>query len=126
MMTTTRSRLALAFAGALPLAAALTMGASAAAPHFYDDDPIWEERSTEDASRMKPLEVDLMVDLTMNFLADTSGDGSRARNVNTVDEVPDSSWFTNRAGRHPLTADDVFTGPDTTSGPEAGTWTITS
>ena len=26
----------------------------------------------------------------------------RALNVNTVDEVPDSSWFTNRIGRQPM------------------------
>ena len=28
----------------------------------------------------------------------------RALNVNTIDEVPDSSWFTNRIGRRPMSA----------------------
>ena len=55
-----------------------------------------------------------------------SVNAGRARNVNTIDEVPDSSWYTNRAGSRPLTAADVFTGPDTTAGPEPGTWTVTS
>ena len=50
----------------------------------------------------------------------------RAKNVNTVDEVPDSSWYTNRAGSRPLTPEDVAKGPDTTDGPAAGTWTVTS
>jgi hypothetical protein len=50
----------------------------------------------------------------------------RAKNVNTVDEVPDSSWFTNRLGHLPLTADEVAKGPDTVTGPAAGVWTIIS
>src|SRR3954470_14320985 len=35
----------------------------------------------------------------------------RAVNVNAFDEVPDSSWFTNRIGRTPLSPDDVVRGP---------------
>ena len=34
-----------------------------------------------------------------------------ALNVNAVDEVADSSWFTNRIGRHPMTADELALGP---------------
>ena len=29
--------------------------------------------------------------------------GVRAKNINTIDEVPDSSWFTNRIGTTPIT-----------------------
>jgi hypothetical protein len=50
----------------------------------------------------------------------------RARNVNTVGEVPDSSWFTNRVGRRTITPEEVANGPDTTTGPGAGRWTVTS
>src|SRR5437762_2682008 len=124
MITTNTSRLAAVVAVTLAVGAAWTLGASAASPRFYDDDPIWHERDTaQDASGMKPLDVDLIVDLTTNLLVRGAGDNTRARNVNTVDEVPDSSWFTNRAGYRPLTADEVFRGPDTTTGPEPGTWT---
>lgn len=35
-----------------------------------------------------------------------------ALDVNALDEVPDSSWFENRIGRHPLTAADVRRGPN--------------
>jgi hypothetical protein len=35
----------------------------------------------------------------------------RARNVNAFDEVPDSSWFKNRIGAAPLTADELARGP---------------
>ena len=36
----------------------------------------------------------------------------RALNVNTLDEVPDSSWFTNRIGRRPMSLDELVRGPD--------------
>jgi hypothetical protein len=126
MMTNTRSRLAAILGVTIAVGAALTLGASAAAPRFYDDDPIWHERDTEDASGMKPLDVDLFVDLTTNMLARRAGNDAHARNVNTIGEVPDSSWFTNRAGHRALTPEDVFVGPDMTAGPESGTWTVTS
>jgi len=58
-----RSRFAATVAGALAIATVLTMAGSAAAPRFYDDDPIWNERDTQDASSMKPLEIDEQVDL---------------------------------------------------------------
>lgn len=34
-----------------------------------------------------------------------------AVNVNSVDEVADSSWFENRIGRHPITPEELFHGP---------------
>src|SRR4051812_10725190 len=121
-----RSRFAATLAGALAIAAALTIAGSAASPRFYDDDPISHDRDTQDASSMKPLDVDLLVDLTTNLIGPREVNAGPARNVNTIDEVPDSSWYTNRAGSRPLSPADVFTGPDTTAGPEAGTWTVTS
>ena len=49
-----------------------------------------------------------------------------AKNVNSVCEVPDSSWFTNRIGMYPMTSEEVARGPCTTSGPsQAGTWIVT-
>lgn len=37
--------------------------------------------------------------------------GGEARNVNSLDEVPDSSWFENRIGRRELTPQDILDGP---------------
>jgi hypothetical protein len=127
MRSLARTRTLVAVCATLTIAVALSIFASAASPKFYDDDPVWAERDTQDASKMKPLEVDLFVDLTYNLIA-KPGDPRRVRamNVNTVDEVPDSSWYTNRLGRRPLTPEDIATGPDTTTGPAAGPWTITS
>lgn len=50
-------------------------------------------------------------------------------NVNSFDEVPDSSWFTNRIGLHPMTADEVARGScgDTPSLDAArGPWIVSS
>ncbi|HEU5057272.1 MAG TPA: hypothetical protein VFU21_12135, partial [Kofleriaceae bacterium] len=43
----------------------------------------------------------------------------RAANVNALDEVPDSTWFTNRIGRRELSPAEVATGPNLTGSPEA-------
>jgi hypothetical protein len=126
MSTKRRTRFAAIIGGTLCVAAALTMASSAASPRFYGDDPVRSESDTQDASAMKPLEVDLLADLATNLLGPRTVVAERAKNLNTVDEVPDSSWYTNRAGAQPLTPADVFRGPDTTAGPEPGVWTVTS
>src|SRR6478672_4306450 len=111
----------------LAIAGSLTAFGTAQSPRFFDDDPLWIDHDTEDASSMKPLEVDLTVDLTYNVIKGRDAVvATRAKNLNTVDEVADSSWFTNRAGHRALTPEDVFRGPDTTDGPASGAWTVTS
>lgn len=56
--------------------------------------------------------------------------GEEAVNVNSVDEVPNSSWFTNRIGVAPMTVEDVQRGacdPSLILHPESageGTWVI--
>ncbi|XXT16643.1 hypothetical protein WME94_41065 [Sorangium sp. So ce429] len=54
--------------------------------------------------------------------------GGEAVNVNSLDEVPDSSWFTNRIGKKPISAEELVRGPcgDKTLDPEApdGAWVI--
>ncbi|HET7504543.1 MAG TPA: hypothetical protein VFK02_26155 [Kofleriaceae bacterium] len=51
----------------------------------------------------------------------------RALGVNAVDEVPDSTWFTNRIGVRELSIDELTTGPATIESPELHKpWTIKS
>jgi hypothetical protein len=51
----------------------------------------------------------------------------RALGVNALDEVPDSTWFTNRIGTHEMTPGDVRTGPLVVDSPELfRPWTIKS
>jgi hypothetical protein len=125
-MTPRSMKQAAAVAVVLAVSAFAAIG-SAATSKFFDDDPIWVERDTQDASSVKPMETSLFVDITSNAIRRTATQAPvRAQNLNSVDEVPDSSWFTNRAGRQPLTADEIERGPNTNAGPAPGPWTITS
>ena len=51
------------------------------------------------------------------------GGPKEALNVNTLDEVPDSSWFTNRQGRTQMSPEEIKRGPGTTA-PAAGELTV--
>jgi hypothetical protein len=76
---------------------------------------------------VKPWDISDPWDFLENtFLSPGDQTPQRAVNVNTIDEVPDSSWFTNRAGARRLTADEVRRGPDTGNGPAPGPWTVVS
>jgi hypothetical protein len=119
-------RVGLAIAALIFLAAAIMSPLSATGPRFFRDDPIVREPDPADASRVQPFPIHLSWDLISSLFAKQGGQSrGRARNVNTIDEVPDSSWFTNRVGARPLTAADVATGPDTTNGP-VGRWNVVS
>jgi hypothetical protein len=109
--------------------ALFTLAASAQKAKFYPDDPIAVIPSTQDASTVLPKEINLAYDAALNLFGDP-GDpemNRRAMSINTIDEVPDSMWFTNRIlGPTPMTVDAVAKGPDTGSGPAPGKWTIAS
>ncbi|MGH9309119.1 MAG: hypothetical protein ACRD1U_07085, partial [Vicinamibacterales bacterium] len=116
--------MALACAGAIWLGAA---AAQNAATHFYPDDPIRRDPEMQDASGAQPVDISDQFDLLENsFLGAGEEIDQHALNVNTLDEVPDSSWFTNRVGpRSPADIAALVKGPDSGPGPAAGTWTIT-
>jgi len=88
--------------------------ARSAAPRFYPDDPLWSDDDRAfDASKVVEVEDTNGYDFVVNTFAKPGERRDvRALNVNTVDEVPDSSWFTNRIGRRPMTVDQVVRGPD--------------
>ena len=101
---------------------------SAATPRFFADDPLTVEPETQDAAKVSEWDIDLTIDLLVNMFG-RPGDpvsNARAKNVNTVDEVPDSSWFTNRIGQRPITIDDLRRGPLTGAGPAPGRWSVVS
>jgi hypothetical protein len=93
---------------------------------FYDDDPLAREPETADASKVQDRDIVLTYDLVENLFG-TPGDSRkiRALNVNTIDEVPDSSWFTNRILERPLSIDEAVRGPMTGAGPAPGPMTVT-
>ena len=99
-----------------------------ATPRFFRDDPIDVDPETQDASGVGEQDLSDPYDFLENTFmnpADTSS--IRALNVNTIDEVPDSSWWTNRIlapGRKPMTPEEVARGSYTGTGPADGLWTI--
>ena len=97
-----------------------------AAPKFYPDDPLQREPESRDASGVKEWDVGLLYELSMNLFvtANREPSNTRAQNVNTIDEVPDSSWFTNRIARMPIRAEDVAKGPNVDRPPANERWTI--
>ena len=122
------ARFCLPFAVAVSAMVLLTdvIPAAQSRPKFYADDPNTREPETQDASKVEEWEIGLIADLTLNLFG-KPGDptpGVRAQNVNTIDEVPDSSWFTNRIYSRPVTIDEITRGPNTIDGPAPGKWTI--
>jgi hypothetical protein len=95
-------------------------------PKFLADDPLQREPETEDASKVQEWEIGLAADFVLNLFS-KPGDPApnvRAGNINTIDEVPDSSWFTNRIYARPLSIEEITKGPNTIDGPARGKWTI--
>ena len=96
------------------VAAGAAVAPRSASPRFYPDDPLWtDDDRAMDASKATPIEDSNGYDFVVNTLGHPGElRDVRALNVNTVDEVPDSSWFTNRIGRNQLAIPDIVKGPD--------------
>lgn len=109
------------------LLAMLAVSADSATPTYYPDDPLLVDPETRDASTVRERDISDPYDFIENtFLKRGDRDSVRAHNVNTIDEVPDSSWFTNRVGRRVLTVDEYVRGPNLSGGPAPGPWTVTA
>src|SRR5262249_13704876 len=119
----TRRRLAL-----LVLAAGLAAAAavSTAGRRFYDDDPITRMPERRNAANARPLDIDLFFEYSYNLFVNASRKPSntRAGNLNTIDEIPDASWFTNRIGMVPLTAEQIARGVNSDTLPSPEKWTL--
>jgi hypothetical protein len=112
-------------AAALVLVAFTFAPARTAVPRFFPDDPLAVDPETADASAVRPWNVSEEYDFIDNtFLDSADRTNVRASNVNTIDEVPDSSWFTNRIGARSMSVEEIVRGPFTDHPPTAGPWTI--
>ena len=94
---------------------------------FFSDDPLQREPETQDASKVAEWDIGLAADLLENLFTER-GDrrvNVKAQNINTIDEVPDSSWFTNRIYTRDVTVDEISRGPNVNEAPASGRWTVT-
>jgi hypothetical protein len=117
-ITSTSSSAAFSRAAIAGVAVVLAVWAAvlpqSASPRFYPDDPLWTDNDrVADASKVVSVEDTNSYDFVVNTLGHPGElRDVRALNVNTVDEVPDSSWFTNRIGRNAMSTESIRRGPD--------------
>ena len=98
------------------------------AQRFYADDPIWVD--PDNAVNVGDVPEHSLSDYYDFILHSFSRPGDperiRAVNINTLGEVPDSSWFENRHGLNRMTIDQLARGPDQGDGPAPdGVWIVT-
>ncbi len=108
------------------IAAGATSGRALQNPKFFPDDPIWEDPDRE-ISIAQPTARNLSktVDLFAKSFSSPVAGSVQAVNVNTLGDVPDSAWFTNRMGRRLMGIDEIVRGPDRGDGPDQSVpWTI--
>lgn len=105
--------------------AALLFSSTASAQKFRPDDPIWEDHDRENIPTPSKFTIADYYDFLENtFFSPGDKTRKRAVNTNTLGEVPDSSWFTNRLGKRQLSLEELLRGPDS-GGPSAtGKWQV--
>jgi hypothetical protein len=97
---------------------------------FYADDPIWtmpRPVAVENASRRVLNEYYDFFDNTLfspGERAPRTGISLPSRAINTVDEVPDSAWYTNRHASRAMAAAELKAGQGNSNPPAAGPWTV--
>ncbi|MFQ6113080.1 MAG: hypothetical protein ACE5NG_03205, partial [bacterium] len=69
-------------------------------------------------------EIDEFVNIPWH-LRKVTNNHKQAKNVNAFDEVPNSTWFANRNGKHRMSLEEIRRGPNRSSGPDVtGPFTI--
>ena len=134
----TRTRLVLAFVTTLTGVVATALlggcGATSLPPVRFADAPavvVVNDRRDTPAPAPRPFGRSLY-HFRGNFLRPLTRSlelprPQRALGVNALDEVPDSTWFTNRIGVRALSLDELRAGPATVGSPEAHRpWTVKS
>jgi hypothetical protein len=106
---------------------------------FDPGDPHWkdaDEKNIEDPGGRNPGLIWDIIDRTFfeqleqgtdvqRSLRKVSGNPQQALNMNSFDEVPNSSWFTNRHPLFPMTGEELQRGVATTDGPDtSGVWIV--
>jgi hypothetical protein len=99
---------------------------AATGPRFYPDDPVWvdDDRAFDAAKALPTATGDLYDFVEHTYMPPGERVDRPALNINTLDEVPDSSWFTNRIGRQRPSRDALVRGPDRQARPDIQDWPI--
>jgi hypothetical protein len=107
------------------LAVLVFLTGSLAAQKFLPDDPVQVDHDDRNIPAPRRHKLNDYYDFVENSFL---GPGDRlprtAMNINTLGELPDSAWYTNRHARRRLTIEELARGPDRGTGPDNGPWTI--
>jgi len=96
------------------------------AQKFFPDDPIRKDEDNLNIEQPAFMEISPTYDMVENTFGPKVQPISRAQGINTLGEVPDSSWFTNRIGIQEMQIEELIKGGDSTGGPDlSGTLTVT-
>lgn len=126
-MCSDRAKVAAHWGATAALAAAvLTMASGAQSPKFFPDDPIQvDDDRAFDAGGATEIEGSNAFDFAEHtFLKPGDRRDVHAVNTNTVDEVPDSSWFTNRIGRGLMQVAEIARGPNQFESLDVDGWPV--
>ncbi len=103
---------------------------SGSVPRFLPDDPLWQEPPPRSAAGVQPNHFLNIVDFYKNTFH-KKGERNSAANVhpsegiNTLGEVPDGAWYTNRHWRTRMSLEELARGPHDVGPPDtSGVWTV--
>jgi hypothetical protein len=104
-----------------------------AAQKFFPDDPLTREPKPRPANEIGKRDINEYYDFFQDLFFEPGKDIRKAGQpdpsaaVNSLGEVPDSAWFTNRIGSRPMSVDELKRGPGVASAPSKdGPWVVSS
>jgi hypothetical protein len=131
-----RKRLILIAAGSLFATLACCLSAAdltrPSGRKFYPDDPIWREPAPRAVTKVAVRKVDDLYDFVANSYVTPGREGKSGRlttrsalDINTVGEVPDGPWYTNRHWLRRMSIAELQRGPGNETPPDrAARWKV--
>jgi hypothetical protein len=101
------------------VAGLLSLGICIGQPHkFYADDPIQAEPKPLSVGKIKKVKVYAPFDYVYQTGRQKPRASSPAMGINTLGDVPDNAWFTNRHGRHRMSLEALKRGAGNENAPQ--------
>lgn len=105
--------------------ALLLLAAPLCGQKFLPDDPVGRDQDDRNIPTPKRYKLSDYYDFIQNTFGSPGDRKPRtAMNINTLGEVPESAWYTNRHARKRMTIEELVRGPDRGTGPAPGTWKV--
>ena len=109
----------------------LVCSGTLAARKFYDDDPLAHEPPPLRVEKAQPRKISDIYDLFSHVLSTPGEKHAKtgrivARDINTLGEVLEGSWYNKRHARQRMTLQQLAAGPGDASPPADGEWIVVS